>query len=65
MYYKYSQRGEKSNIKENPYGFSVDFSAETLQVIREWYDVFEMLKGKNLQLGYSTVQDYHLELKER
>ena len=56
---------EKSNIQENPYGFSVGFSAETLQVIRKWYDIFEMLKGKNLQLGYSTVQDCHLELKER
>ena len=53
------------DIQENPYGFSVGFSAETLQVIRKWYDIFEMLKGKNLQLGYSTVQDCHLELKER
>ena len=28
---------------------SVDFSAETLQVRREWHDIFKMMKGKNLQ----------------
>ena len=28
---------------------SADFSAETLQARREWNDVFEVMKGKNLQ----------------
>ena len=27
----------------------MDFSAETLQVKREWHDIFKVLKGKNLQ----------------
>ena len=28
---------------------SVNFSAEILQPIREWQDMFQVLKGKNLQ----------------
>ena len=28
---------------------SADFSAETLQVKREWHDIFKVMKGKNLQ----------------
>ena len=26
-----------------------DFSAETLQAIRQWHDIFKVMKGKNLQ----------------
>ena len=29
---------------------SADLSAETSQARREWYDIFKVLKGKNLQL---------------
>jgi len=29
---------------------SADFSAETLQARREWQDIFEVMKGKSLQL---------------
>ena len=28
---------------------SADFSTETLQARREWHDIFEVMKGKNLQ----------------
>ena len=28
---------------------STDFSTETLQARREWYDIFKLMKGKNLQ----------------
>ena len=28
---------------------TADFSAETLQARREWYDIFKVMKGKNLQ----------------
>ena len=28
---------------------SADFSAETLQAKREWHDIFNVMKGKNLQ----------------
>ena len=32
-----------------PIRFTADFSAETLQVRREWQDIFKVLNGKNLQ----------------
>ena len=35
--------------KENPIRVTVDLSAETLQVRKEWQDIFKVLKGKNLQ----------------
>ena len=45
---------------------SADFSAENLQVRRQWHDIFKVMKGeKKCNLGYSTHQDYHSELKER
>ena len=28
---------------------SAEFSAETLQAKREWHNIFQMMKGKNLQ----------------
>ena len=35
---------------------TADFSAETLHAIREWQDIFKVLKGKNLQQGYSMAR---------
>ena len=35
--------------KGTPIMLSADFSTETLQTRREWYDIFKMLKEKNLQ----------------
>uniref|UniRef100_A0A9L0RNE6 L1 transposable element RRM domain-containing protein n=1 Tax=Equus caballus TaxID=9796 RepID=A0A9L0RNE6_HORSE len=35
--------------KGKPIRLSADFSVETLQARREWHDIFEVLKGKNLQ----------------
>ena len=32
-----------------PCMLSVDFSAETVQARREWQDMFQVMKGKNLQ----------------
>ena len=32
-----------------PIRLSVDFSTETLEARREWHDIFNMMKGKNLQ----------------
>ena len=32
-----------------PIRLSGDFSTETLQARREWYDIFKVMKGKNLQ----------------
>ena len=36
--------------KGTPIRLSVHFSTETLQARREWYNIFEVVKGKNLQL---------------
>ena len=36
--------------KGNPICLTTDLSAETLQAIREWQDIFKVLKGKNIQL---------------
>ena len=35
--------------KGTPIRLTADFSAETLQARREWYDIFKVMKGKNLQ----------------
>ena len=42
---------EKKQItyKGTPIRLSADFSAETLQVRREWHDILNVMKGKNLQ----------------
>ena len=42
---------EKRQItyKVTPIRLTADFSAETLQARREWYDTFKVMKGKNLQ----------------
>ena len=33
--------------KENPIHLTADLSAETLQVRKEWQDIFKVLKGEN------------------
>ena len=41
---------EKGQInKGTPIRLTVDFSAETLQARRQWYDILKVMKGKNLQ----------------
>ena len=35
--------------KGTPIRLTADFSAETLQARRECYDIFKVMKGKNLQ----------------
>ena len=43
--------GEKQQVtyKGNSIPLTADLSTETLQVRREWQDIFKVLKGKNLQ----------------
>ena len=40
---------EYQQITYNGIRLSADFSAETLQVRREWHDILQMMRGKNLQ----------------
>ena len=44
-------QGKSSTLctRELPIRLLVDLSAETLQVRREWNDIFKVIKGKNLQ----------------
>ena len=37
------------NIQGTPIRLSADFSTETLQVRREWHDIFKVIKEKKLQ----------------
>ena len=44
--------GEKqqATYKGNPIHITADLTAKTLQIRREWQDMFQVLKGENLQL---------------
>ena len=42
-----------------------DFSAETLQVKREWHDIFKVSKGKNYNQEHSAQQDSCSDLMEK
>ena len=43
---------------------SADFSAEILDVRKEWLDIFKVLKIKNFKLKIIFQQVHPLELKE-
>ena len=38
-----------TTFKGTPIRLTADFSAETLQAIREWHNIFKLMKGKKLQ----------------
>ena len=44
---------------------TADHSAETLQVRREWQDIFKVMKGKTYHQDYSTQQGSHSDSTER
>ena len=46
---KAAREKQQITYKGNPICLTADLSAETLQVRREWQDIFKVLKGKNLQ----------------
>ena len=46
---KATREEQQITYKGTPIRLSADFSAETLQVRRQWHDVFKVMKGKNLQ----------------
>ena len=51
--------------KENSIHLTADLSAENLQDRREWQDIFNFMKGKNLQQDYCTLQESHSKLMEK
>ena len=46
---KAAKERQEVTYKGNPICLTADLSAETLQVRKEWQDIFKVLKGKNLQ----------------
>ena len=46
---KAAREKQQITYKRIPVRLTADFSAETLQAKREWWDIFKVMKGKNLQ----------------
>ena len=46
---KAAREKQQLTYKGLPIRLTADLSAETLQVRREWQDIFKVIKGKNLQ----------------
>ena len=46
---KAAREKQQITFKGIPIRLTADLSAETLQVRREWQDIFKVMKGKNLQ----------------
>ena len=46
---KAAKEKQQVTYKGNPICLTADLPAETVQVRREWQDIFKVLKGKNLQ----------------
>ena len=46
---KAAREKQQVTYEGNPICLTADLPAETLQVRREWKDIFKILKGKNLQ----------------
>ena len=46
---KVAREKQQATYKGNSISLTPDLSAETLQIRREWQDIFKILKGKNLQ----------------
>ena len=56
---------ETVTYKGLPIRLSADFWKETLQARRDWQEVFQVMKGKDLHPDYSVQQSYHSEWKGR
>ena len=46
---KAAREKEQVTYKGNPIRLTADLSGETLWARREWHDIFQVMKGKNLQ----------------
>ena len=46
---KVTREKRQITYKGTPIRLSADCSTETLQVRREWHDIFKVMRGKNLQ----------------
>ena len=67
---KAAREKQQITYKGIPIRLTTDLSAETLQARREWWDIFKVMKGKNLQprknlQPYSTQQGSHSHSMEK
>ena len=62
---KAAREKQQVTYKGNPICLTADLSAETLQAIRDWQDIFKVLKGKNYNQGYCTWQGSRSKLMEK
>ena len=46
---KSARENQQASEKGTPIMLSADFSVETLQTIREWHNIYNVMRGKNLQ----------------
>ena len=51
---KAAREKQQITYKGIPIRLTADLSAETLQAIREWQDIFKVMKGKNLPSGLQS-----------
>ena len=62
---KEAREKQQVTYKGNPICLTADLLAETLQARREWQDIFQVLKGKNLQPRLLYWQGSHSKLMEK
>ena len=62
---KAARKKKQITYKGTPIRSSEDFSAEILQARREWHDILNIMKGKNLQPRLIYPQGSHSDLKEK
>ena len=62
---KAAREKQQVTYKGNPIYLTADLSAETLQVRREWQDIFKVLKRKNLEsrLQYRVMISFKIDGK--
>ena len=62
---KAAREKQQVTYKGNPICLTADLSAETLQARKDWQNIFEVLKGKDLNQEYCTQQGSHPKLMEK
>ena len=58
---KAAREKETVTYKGVPIRLSANFSKETLQTRRDWHEVFQVMKGKDLHPRLLYQQSFHLE----
>ena len=61
---KATREKQQVTYKGNPIHLTADLSAETLQVRKEWQNIFKVLKGKTLQPRLLNWQGFHSKLMQ-